>query len=149
MSRIADAPVAVQEFIVQRLLASAELADALETDPADLGSRIWDSPPDSEAQEPYVIISMSETADVNTIPMVEVMARAEATVKVVGRAEAYETLTPAWTAVHAALQGQRSVPVSGGGVALTCRRLRTVAYPESINGVEYRHLGGTYEVFAQ
>lgn len=149
MSRIADAPVAVQEFVVQRLRASVELATALGVDQADVGSRIWDSPPDAEAAEPFIIINVPETTDVNTVPMVEVMVRGEVTVKVVGRAEAYEKLTPAWSAVHSALQGAVSVPLTGDGMALTCRRLRTVAYPETISGVEYRHVGGTYEVFAQ
>lgn len=149
MSRIADAPIAVLEFINGQLRNYQPLADALGIELAELPFRIWDSPPDAEAPEPFVVIDVAEPRDVNTIPMVEVMVRAEATVKVVGRAEAYEVLGAAYRAVHAALQGKASVPLNGGGTALTCRRLRALAYPETTNGVEYRHLGGTYEVFAQ
>lgn len=149
MSRIADAPVAVLEFVNTRLSISQDLADALGVTLEELPYRLWDSPPDAEAAEPFVVMDVAEPRDVNTVPMVEVMVRAEATVKVVGRAENYEVLGPAYAAIHAALQGQSSVPLSGNGTALTSRRLRSLAYPETTNGVEYRHLGGTYEVFAQ
>lgn len=149
MSRIADAPVAILEFAVSQLQNRQDLADALAVSLDELPFRIWDAPPDQNAAEPYVILSVSEPRDVNTVPMVEVMVAGELTAKVVGRAEAYEPLRPAYVAVHQGLQGRASVPLNGGGMALTCRRLRSIAYPETVNGVEYRHLGGTYEVFAQ
>lgn len=149
MSRIADASVAVQEFVVAVLSASQDLADALGVDLADVPPRLWDSTPPPEADLPYVDISVGTPADVNTVPMVEVMVRAEVTVKVVSQAEAYDPLVPVYLAIHAALQGRVSVPLSGDGVVLSSRRLRSIAYPEQTNGIEYRHLGGTYEVFAQ
>ncbi len=149
MSRIADAPIAVLEFVVGRLRNLQALADALDVDVTELPHRLWDAPPDTNAPEPFVIVDVAEPRDVNTVPMVEVMVRAEVTVKVVGRAESWEVLGPAYVAIHGALQGTSSVPLNGGGMALTCRRLRAIAYPETTNGVEYRHLGGTYEVFAQ
>lgn len=149
MSRIADAPVAFLEFAVSQLSASQDLADAFAIDLAELPYRIWDAPPDENAPEPFVLASVSEGQDVNTVPLIEVMVGGQLTVKIVGRAEAYEELAPHYRAVHQALQGKVSVPLSGDGTALTCRRLRTIAYPETSNGVEYRHLGGTYEVFVQ
>lgn len=149
MSRLADPSVAIQEWIVGALLASQELADALGETPTTLGARLWDSTPPTDAVLPYVDIRVTEPMDVGAVGLVEVMVRAEATVKVVGEAESYEPINPVAIALHHALQGQKSVPLNGGGVMLSSRRLRSVAYPEQTNGIEYRHLGGTYEVFAQ
>ena len=81
--------------------------------------------------------------------MAEVMAVAEATVKAVSREEGYEPIRPVAVAIHHALHGKVNVPLNGAGTMLSSRRLRAVAYPEQSNGIEYRHLGGTYEVYAQ
>jgi hypothetical protein len=149
MSRIADASVALQEFVVARIAASQDVADALGVDLADVSARIWDSTPPPDADLPYIDVTVGTPDDVNTVPMVEVMVRGEVTVKVVGQAEAYEPVSAVYKPVHAALQGRVSVPLNGDGVVLSSRRLRSIAYPEQVNGIEYRHLGGTYEVFVQ
>lgn len=149
MSRLADISVAMQEWIVGALSGSQELADALGVDPQEVGFRLWDSTPPADAALPYVDIRVVEPRDVNTVPMVEVMATAEATVKVVGQVEGYEPIRPAAVAIHRALQGKTNVPLNGGGTMLSCHRQRVISYPEQTNGVEYRHLGGQYVISAQ
>lgn len=149
MSRLADPTVAVQEWAVAAL-QTQQMADALGVDaPADVVARIWDSTPPSGATEPYVELVPSEARDVGGFDMVEVMASVELTVKAVGDAEAYDPLRPVAAAIHAALHGVRSVPLTGGGMMLSSRRVRTVAYPETTDGIEYRHLGGTYAINVQ
>lgn len=148
-SRIADASLAIQEWIVTALTSSAELAAALGVESEEVAARLWDSSPGPDATLPYVDIVVAEPRDVGTVPMVEVMAAAEATVKLVGEVEAYEPLRDAYLAVHAALQGKVNVPLTGGGTMLSSHRLRMVAYPEQSQGVEYRHLGGTYAIVVQ
>lgn len=149
MSRLADPAIAIQEWMVAALTGSQELADALQVPPGDVAARVWDSPPPLDADLPYIILTVTEPVDVGGVPMVEVMARSEATAMVVGQAEAYDPIQPVAVAMHHALQGVTSVPLNGGGTMLSARRLRSIAYPEQVNGVEYRHLGGTYEVFVQ
>lgn len=149
MSRMADISIAMQEWLVAALTGSQELADALQVELTDLPARIWDSTPPPEIPLPYISIVVTEPADVNTVPTIEVMARAECTVKLVDEAESYEEIQAPAKAVHVALQGKTNVPLNGGGTMLSCRRLRVVAYPEQTEGIEYRHLGGTYEVYAQ
>lgn len=147
--RLADITVAIQEWVVSRLTDSADLADALGIDTEDVAARIWDSPPPPDADLPYIDVMVTEPRDVGALGLIQVMASALVTVKVVGREESYEPLRPVAVAIHAALQGRTGDQVSGGGAVLSSDRLRAVAYPEVTEGVEYRHLGGTYAVNAQ
>lgn len=146
MSRLADITVAIQEWVVSALTGSQELEDALGVPVAE---RLWDSAPSPDAALPYLLLQVVEPRDVGTVGLVEVMASSLVTVKVVGREEAYDPLAPIAVAIHHALQGKTNVPLNGGGTMLSSVRRRAIAYPEQSNGVEYRHLGGTYEVIAQ
>lgn len=149
MSRLADISVAIQEWVVTALTSSQELADALGVELDQVAQRLWDAPPPPDADLPYVDIVVAEPRDIGGVGMAEVMARAEVTVKTVGRAESYEPIGPVAVAIHHALQGRTAQLLSGDGEMLSSRRLRAVSYPEQSKGIEYRHLGGTYEVYAQ
>lgn len=148
MSRLADPTVAIQEWAVGAL-RTQQMADALGVPLEDVPGRIWDSTPPSGATEPYVELIVTEARDIGGVGMTEVMAAAELTVKAVGQAEGYDPLLPVASAIHAALHGQTSVTLTGSGVMLSSRRVRSVAYPEQQQGIEYRHLGGTYAVNVQ
>lgn len=149
MSRLADISVAIQEWVVTAL-QTQEMADALGVaTPQDVVARTWDAPPPTDAADPYLDVVVAEPRDIGGVGLAEVMAVALVTVKVVSRAEAYEPIRPVAIAIHHALHGQTNVPLNGAGTMLSSRRIRTVAYPEQTQGVEYRHLGGTYEVHAQ
>ena len=149
-ARLADTPVAMAEGIIVLLKASADLATAMdEPDAAGVADRIWDAPPPPDAVEPYILVQIIEPRDVGPIGSTIIFSQGMATVKVVGRAESYETLAPIAKAMHEAIQGSQHVDVSGGGVLLSARRRSALSYPEESNGIEYRHLGGAYEVTAQ
>lgn len=148
MSRMADVSVAIQEWVATAL-QTQEVADALGVPVSGVLARVWDSTPPNDASLPYVDVVVAGPRDLGGVGLTEVMATAEVTVKAVGRTEAYEPLQPLARAIHHALHGCTNVPVSGGGLVLSSRRLRSVAYPEQAQGIEYRHLGGTYEVYAQ
>jgi len=149
MSRMADPGVAMQEWAISALSASQELATALEVDQGDVAARLWDSIPGNDAPLPYVLVQAVEPRDVGGVGMAEVMATGFLTAKVVGREESYDPLSPIANAIHQTLHGATNVPVSGGGLMLSSRRVRAISYPEQSQGVEYRHLGGLYEVSAQ
>jgi len=149
MSRMADPAVAIQEWAITALSSSPELAAALGVDQDQVAARLWDSVPGNDAALPYLLIQVTEPRDVGGVGMAEVMATGLLTAKVVDRAESYDPLVPIATAIHQTLHGRTSVPVSGGGLMLSSRRIRAISYPEQTQGVEYRHLGGLYEVSAQ
>lgn len=148
-ARLADITVAIQEWVVTRLSTSVDLANALTIPLNEVAARLWDATPPMDADLPYIEMNVSEPRDVGGVGMAEVMASAEVTVKVVGREEGYEPLRPIAAAIHAALHGRTGDPVAGGGAVLSSRRVRALAYPEQTQGIEYRHLGGTYAVNAQ
>lgn len=150
MSRMGDIAVAIQEWAVSALLDSNALETALGEDSREgLAGRIWDSPPPADAVLPYVLLNVVEPRDIGGVGFTEVMAVAELTAKVVGAVESYDPLAPIVTAMHAALHGRANVPLNGSGTMLSSRRVRQIAYPEVTEGIEYRHLGGAYEVHAQ
>lgn len=149
MSRMADPGVAMQEWAVVALANSPELADALDIPQDQVGLRIWDSIPPPDADLPYILVQAVEPRDIGGVGMAEVMATGLLTAKVVHRAESYDPLVPVATALHQTLHGATNVTVSGGGLMLSSRRIRAISYPEQTQGVEYRHLGGLYEVSAQ
>lgn len=149
MSRMADPGVAMQEWAVVALAASPELAEALGVDQDQVAVRIWDSVPPPDAALPYILVQAVEPRDVGGVGMAEVFAVGLLTAKAVDRAESYDTLSPVANAIHKTLHGATNVTVSGGGLMLSSRRIRAISYPEQTQGIEYRHLGGLYEVSAQ
>lgn len=148
MSRLADISIAIQEWVASAV-QTEEMAAALAIPLADIPDRLWDSTPPVDAPLPYLEMVVTEPRDVGAVGLAEVMAVSEVTVKVVGRVEAYEPIRPVAVAIHHALQGKTNVPLGGGGLMLSSERRRVVAYPEQTEGIEYRHLGGTYTVHAQ
>lgn len=149
MSRLADVSVAIQEWAVSALTGSQELADALAVPLNQVANSVWDSPPSADVTDHFILLQVTEPRDIGGVGMTEVMATGLLTAKVVGRAESYDPLSPIASAIHSALHGKANVPLAGGGTMLSSRRVRAIAYPESAQGVEYRHLGGLYEVSAQ
>jgi hypothetical protein len=148
--RLADIGVAMQEGIVGLLTASLALREALdEPDAEGVASRVWDSPPGPNETLPYVEVTVVPVRDWGGVGMTEVMSGALVNVKAVDQAEGYEDLRPIAKAIHQALHGVLNYPVSGGGQLLSVRRRQPIQLTETTQGVEYRHLGGQYEVEAQ
>ncbi len=148
-ARLAEPGLAIQEWVTATLSASPALAEALGVPQEAVADRLWDSTPPAGSPMPYVEMVVAEPRDQGGILMAPVMATAEVTVKAVDEAEGYATVRPVAAACYLALQAQVSVPLNGGGSVLSSRRLRSVQYPELSQGVEYRHLGATYEVTVQ
>lgn len=142
--------MAAQEWAVSALRASPEVQAALDVaDATSAAERIWDNPPPSDARLPYLYVFTSDPIDQGGVGMAEVMATTELTVQVIDQADGYEALQPLATALHQTLHGALNVPLNGGGWMLSSRRVRQVAYPERTDGIQYRHLGGTYQVTVQ
>lgn len=148
-TRMGDIAVAMLEFAVASLVAEPAVAASLGETQQTVATRIWDSTPPPSARLPYIALVVPDPQDLGGVAMAEVMARGYLTAKVVGQEEAYDPLAPIARAIHLALHGRVNVPIPGGGTLLTSRRVRSIAYPEQADGIEYRHLGGMYEVIAQ
>ena len=75
--------------------------------------------------------------------MVQVFSRVTFDLVVTGEGTSYGPLVPVYQRAHELLEGRanRQTPQ---GLVLTCSRVSGIIYPERDQGVEYRHLGGTY-----
>jgi hypothetical protein len=97
----------------------------------------------------HVSFTILEPVDVKVVGLIQVMASVQAQVKVVGRATSYVPLVPVYRRVHQLLEG-RTIPQDvAQGAVLQFGRVSGIQFPESTNGIEYRHLGGLYEALTQ
>lgn len=97
----------------------------------------------------WVSFTILPPVDVKVVGLIQVMARVQAQVKVVARAESYAPALVPYRRVHALLEG-RTIPVdAGAGTVLTVGRVSGIQFPEQVSGIEYRHLGGLYEALTQ
>lgn len=96
-----------------------------------------------------VFTIVPDAQDVKGVGMVQIMARVQVQVKVVGKGTSYGPLVPIYQRVHELLESKVAQEVPAGGLILTAHRVSGVQYPERANGIEYRHLGGLYETETQ
>lgn len=114
-------------------------------------SRVYSGAAPQGATLPCVIINHQSGRDVLGVGTVRVMSRLAYLVKAVGRCQSYLALEPIADRIDAVLHGA-SGAVAGiegaGAELLACTRTMTVAYAEMDEGVQYRHLGGLYQIVA-
>ena len=96
---------------------------------------------------PYVIIAYQSGSDVVGLGGRRVLTNPLYLVKVVGQAESYADLQPIANRVDQLLHA--ATGTAAGGRVLSCVRETPVKYPETKNGIPYRHLGGLYRLQVQ
>lgn len=96
----------------------------------------------------WITFDVMPAVDVKVVGLTQVMARVEFQVKVSTAAASYLPVLEPYRAVHAALESQVNHQ-SAFGLILACERVSGRQYPESAQGVEYRHLGGLYRATVQ
>ena len=120
------------------------LADA--TLNAAVGGRVYDGPR-QETALPFVVIAHLGGHDVMGVGAARIMADLVFAVKVVGRGHSWSDLEAAADRIDAALHGKQGTTPDGR--VLSCTRHTALALVETDQGIEYRHLGGTFRVLAQ
>lgn len=139
--------ITLATWLYQTLTADPDLQDQAGGAP-DLAKRVVDGVYPGEAPW-HISFTILEPVDVKVVGLIQVMAAVQAQVKVVGRTTSYGLIVPVYRRVHQILEG-RTVPQDvAAGAVLQFGRVSGIQFPESTNGIEYRHLGGLYEALTQ
>lgn len=141
----------IDSWIVGTLAADAPLAALLYVRVDGVPSVYADMiPPD--AQLPAVVFSLSADNDVNVATRGDrIMIRAAYNIKVVDASESWTTTAAIFSLMDQLLTVGAPVSPAYGGTMLGGRRLSNIKYvePPDLQGRQYRHRGGIYELFAQ
>lgn len=131
--------ITVSEFIYDTLTQDDALMALLDDDP----SRVAAGTLPFGSLSPGVRFTVLPPVDVKVVGMTQVFSRVTFDAVVTGEGTSYGPLVPVYQRVHELLEGEanRQTPQ---GLVLTCSRVSGIIYPERDQGVEYRHLGGTY-----
>lgn len=96
---------------------------------------------------PVVIFALQDAIDGMSFNGVRILTKATYEVKVVGAVGGYNAIDTAYGRVDALLH--RASGSATGGYVYSCFRIEPFRYREDLDGVEYRHLGGLYEIQVQ
>ena len=147
MSRHGDEQVQALEFAYTTMAASQALADALGTTLAALPYQLWPDVAPADTAGLFVVYAVTDTTDRNAIGSgPRIYSGVPLSVRVTGATRSYDDLAPAARVLYDLFHGARNVPLTGGGMVLTCTRTGAVQYPEQSEGIEYRHLGHQLQV---
>lgn len=145
--RHGDEGVQALEWAYGRLSQSQALADAIGVPLAEVDDRVWPDVAPTGTGSPWVVLSIVDWNDVAALgPVSRVYTGVALDVRVTGQARTYAPLGPVSRAVYDALHGRTNDPLSAGGMMLSAKRVSGVQYPEKAAGIEYRHLGHTFQV---
>jgi hypothetical protein len=125
---------------------STMIADAALTAAATGG--VWQGYADINTTGPYALFTQQAGSDVLTINAVRLFTHLLLQIKAVGPASNYPTLVTIANRIDA-LFGRVGPITLSPGVVLAAHREQTLAYEELINGAQWSHLGGLYQIDLQ
>lgn len=131
-----------ERFIFERLQAQAGL-EAL------VGERMYGyTAPQQAGVYPAIVWQLqAPSTDVKAIGNIRIMVQPVYVVRVIGQGASWVALSPIADLIDAALEGASgTVP---GAEILGISRVGPFALVETVNAVQYRHLGGQYRVPVQ
>lgn len=131
-----------ERFIYERLQAQPALVAAV-------GERMYGyNAPQQAGVYPAIVWQLqAPSTDVKAIGNIRIMVRPVYVVRVIGQGATWVPLSPIADAIDAALEGASgTVP---GAEILGISRVGPFALVETVNTVQYRHLGGQYRVPVQ
>jgi hypothetical protein len=96
---------------------------------------------------PHVVFALQDAPEIQSINGTTILVAGTYLVKIVGEGPSYTALDPAYSRVHALLHRQHSS--SASGYVYGCAREEIVRYAETVDGKQYRHLGGLYSLVLQ
>lgn len=145
--RMGDELLQALEWAYGRLTADQALADALGVDLAALADQVWPDVAPAETSGTWVVITASTSLDHAGIgPTHRIYNGVGLDVKAVTEARDYDRLAAPARAIYDALDGRTNDPIAGGGLMLHAQRTGAIQYPETTDGIEYRHAGHTFTV---
>jgi len=113
-------------------------------------ARVWPDVAPQGTPFPYIITQNQTTLDVVATGPIRVMANTSYLVKANIQGQYYSDAQIAMAnRIDALLQATKADSVSGGGRIVSCVRQREFRLTETTNGVQYRQLGGIYEINVQ
>ena len=138
----------ISDWVNDTLAGDAPLQALLGGTPAAAALRIIAGVAPTGTAFPYVNFVVGPEGRIVGAISAEVMARFTISVKAVGKGPSYSPLIPVVQRFHALLAGavNRVTPL---GTVLSVIRVGALQYPERDQGIEYRHLGGLYQINVQ
>lgn len=113
-------------------------------------ARVWSDVAPQGVPFPYVITQAQSAVDVVATGPYRVMVNTIYLVKAIIQGQYYSPLQISMAnRIDSLLQGVKADSVQGGGRIVSCVRQRPFRLTEATNGVQYRQLGGIYEVNVQ
>lgn len=141
--------ITVARWVWETLTTDATLQGLLGGSQAALERLVADGTYDGDADK-WVTFDVLPPLDVKGVGMVQIMSQVQFQVKVTAKGSSYGPCVPIYERVHTLLEGRlNQVPSAGEGLVLTAQRVSGIRLPERADGIEYRHLGGTYETLTQ
>lgn len=138
----------VAQWAHDRLVADADLAVILGVPLVDLGDRVWEDRPPLDAVPPLVMLSVSDPSDVRGVGDTRIMVDMTVLIRGVAQTASYTDVRPIAERIDVLFHGS-SGPGAGGAI-LHSMREGIFRLPETDeDGQEWRHLGGSYRVWAQ
>jgi len=113
-------------------------------------ARVWSDVAPQGAPFPYIITQAQSAVDVVAIGPYRIMVDTQYLVKGIAQGQTYSAiLQQIANRIDALIHAQRADTVAGGGRIVSCVRQRPFRLTEATNGVQYRQLGGIYEINVQ
>lgn len=119
-----------------------------------LATRVWsERVPHREAPTPAILLSATDAVDTPRLGAQErFMVAVPVSVKVIVPGESTQGVGAVLAPIYALLQGNHNaehVTPEGVAIILTGERRGTFRYPETVDGLEYRHVGADFTVTIQ
>lgn len=136
----------------ETLVAERWLTDILSNDTTLTGlinGRVYGYVAPENADLPLVIFKFFDGADETGVGAVRLYSALQYIVEVIGEGESFVALETIANRVDVLLHGKNNLLVDGGNI-VECIRVRPTASVEVIEGgLQYRHLGGIYQLMVQ
>lgn len=113
-------------------------------------ARVWSDVAPQGVPFPYIITQIMSAVDVIATGPIRVMVGTQYLIKGMAQGQTYSaTLRQIANRVDALIHAQTADSVQGGGRIVSCVRQRPFRLTEATNGVQYRQLGGIYDINVQ
>ena len=112
-----------------------------------VGDRIIGTLSDGAVDPPYVVFFLASPRDITAVGGIRVQVEALYTVKAVARASSWNAVRPIAARLDTLIRGDGKTVTTTKG-HLTRVRDVIVQYPETTDGVQYRHLGASWRIRA-
>lgn len=136
----------------ETLVAERWLTDILSNDATLTGlinGRVYGYVAPDDSELPLVVFKFFDGADETGVGAVRLYSALQYIVEVIGEGESFVALETIANRVDVLLHGKNNLLVDGGNI-IECIRVRPTASVEVIEGgVQYRHLGGIYQLMVQ